>query len=256
MNAKKGISHYSSEPNVGEGIFISDVGKIWKKGFFSRGSEKYAFFISGHALRWVWHVKGDTFRKADHESKMNNWPRPKRTWRHFHGAKIVLNLNTCEIWLKSGTYRSVKRLIYASWARADAIAREFSEFARMPLTASQSEHLANCKGAHLVLENPEMNAILVPAIKNGLIKKDMKEAGWEADGSHERKAEGTGKRSIEHTDGLKWLCTDYPWEWSEKEKTDAQRWDDLEAAIALLSAQDAKLAEGLAKVAKTLSERR
>jgi hypothetical protein len=190
-------------------VFASEVKKNRKCGFFSRGSEKHYFSISAHALKWVFSVEGKTERVATKTVKMRNW---KKLIYRFDGAKIVLNPKTCEIWLKARSYKSVEKMIYNAWNRVDIIARHFSEWARIGLKPLKSDKIADIQQAHLVIEEPRINADLVPLISNGAIPNRPQGVGMLTDESHPGKAEATGEKSVEGMQGAEWLFLQFKYD--------------------------------------------
>lgn len=164
------------------------------------------FRISGHRLKWSWHVEGTTNRSPDKRIKVGKGKGWFKNIYHWHGATIVLNPYTMEIWMKSRPYKTVERMVSAKWSKADLIAREFSEYAQIAITPIESEHPQDIQAAHLVVETKPVSALLEP-YKD---RPDSRRIGLEFDKSHRNRAELTGQESVEGGMGLDWLLLDFP----------------------------------------------
>ena len=181
-------------------IFLG--GKQWKSYIFTPSSvTRVLVRFSGHALRWVWSIEGNTNRTPKKIVRMRGWE--KRIYE-FKGATIILNKSTFELWLRSRPYKTVERMIYSNWNKADIISREFRIFARIGLKPIQTEHPANIKNAHLVMTNKKLNPILKP------MSEVKDEVGLLFDKSHKDFPEMTGRMSAEGARGAEWFFIEFP----------------------------------------------
>lgn len=198
----------TSEPHVDKPKISIVEEKNGKYAIFSPSSEQLAKIrVSGHHLKWEFRIEGQTFRTPKKRVKMRNWNKDIYYWK---GATIVLNPRTMEVWLKSRPYKptmrssGVLRMIGANWAKADLIAREFSEFAEIAITPVKTAHPLDISKAHLVITSKEFNSILKPmsAIKD--------EVGLHFDKSHPNLPEFVGPKSVEGAQGAEWFFTKFP----------------------------------------------
>ena len=164
--------------------------------------------ISAHALRWTWKISGTTSRKPDVINKMKNWTRKIYNWE---GTKIILNTRTLEIYMRSRAYKNPQKMIYANWDKADRISRSFSTWARIGLIPIESDHPADCQGAHLVLETKDLNPYLKPQAD----LPSSSRIGLTYDKSHPGQPELEGPESIEGSFGADYIFLDFPKEFKQ-----------------------------------------
>jgi hypothetical protein len=182
--------------------FVIVADKSGKSIYFSPTTEHtIKIRFSGHHLKWIWSVEGTTTRKPDKVVKMRNWSKYIYSWK---GTKVVLNPQTFELWMRSRPYKSVEKMIYANWSKADLLAREFSQFAQISLHPIKTEHPADIAKAHLVLTTKQLNPILKPMSE---VKDDV---GLLFDKSHKDYPELSGKKSVEGAKGAEWFFTQFP----------------------------------------------
>lgn len=173
--------------------------------------------ISAHRLRWTWGFTGTTSRRPDGERRMRGWTGNIYNW---HGAKVILNVKTMEIYMKSRPYKDTKRMIYANWDKADRYARAFSEWARIAIRPIHSEHPGDLQSAHLVINRKAINRELLPGTAKSPERRrfvgadepylSAKRVGAVEDGSHPGKVELKGRESAEGGLGLDWLLLEHP----------------------------------------------
>jgi len=260
--SKHGIAKQNTRDSEGlpQTVKIIDVKDNWQKiefspqiGKSSPSSEKHLVFVSGHSLRWCWIIAGETFRKPHKIVRLYHWNKRIYNWK---GVKVVLNMKQAEFWLDSRSYETTEQLLYENWARADLLAREFSEWARIGLKPVYSE-AADCQGAHLTFEKKRINEPLLPLLdgpgRAGAIPYEPEGVGLHETRSHPDKAQLDGKFSIPGMKGAEWLYLQFRREWQEKLTTDAERWQGQEAAIGLLRAEHAQLAEGQAVIMESIA---
>jgi hypothetical protein len=173
--------------------------------------------ISAHSLKWTWEYKGKTQRKPDKLRVMRGWIGKIYYWDR---CTIILNVKTMELYTRSRPYTSTIKMVYATWSKADLIARAVSKAAEIAITPIHTEHPADLRQGHLVVNDKRINKALLPG------KADSEErrtfigknepypsavrVGAIEDGSHPGKLEFVGKESVEGGMGLDWLLLDYP----------------------------------------------
>ena len=173
--------------------------------------------ISAHSLKWTWEYKGKTQRKPDKLRIMRGWTGGVYHWQ---ACTIILNVRTMELYTHSRPYKDTTKMVYANWNKADLIARQFSEFAQIAITPIHSEHPADLRQAHLVVNNKAINKRLLPGTADSEERRTFigknepypsaVRVGAIEDGSHPGKVELDGKESVEGGMGLDWLLLDYP----------------------------------------------
>ena len=229
----------SSEPHVDSTNFRLVDEKNGNYTIFSPTSEEVVKIrYTAHALKWSWKITGSTARKPIRTIHMRNWDKRFYAWK---GAKIVLNQQTLEIFLRSRYYNpsrrasSVMRLIGANWSKADRIAREFSEYAQIAMRPIQSDHPFDIQHAHLVMTTKELNPILKP------MSKVKDKVGLIFDKSHPGQPEFTGEKSVEGARGAEWFFTKFPDIVQHQIEMDDRFAKNLERHLAVLEKMDQRL---------------
>lgn len=200
--------------------------------------------ISAHSLKWTWQYKGPTQRKPDKLRIMRGWIGKIYYWNK---CTIILNVRTMELYTHSRPYTSTLKMVYANWSKADLIAREFSKMAQIAITPIHTDHPADLRQGHLVVNNKTINRALLPGKADSEERRtfvgknepytNAVRVGAIEDGSHPGKLELVGQESVEGGMGLDWLLLEHP----KAHKTLDMR---LEAVIIALE----KLTDGMQQV--------
>lgn len=209
--------------------------------------------ISAHACTWRFQLDGIPQRGRDSshsfkEVRLRNGV-TVRYWRiSEYKCKIQACQKTLFIFVRTGKKASTRQAIYAAWDRADRARRFFSTWQQVGLIPVEAGHAAGVERADIVLEAPEaLQALISPFAPISPALPIAKRSELRRDKSHALKPE----MNIAAGEGMDYLLLDLKRERQEEMQTDAKRWNDLEAAIGLLRAENAKLAEGLAAVIKS-----
>ena len=231
--------------------FFNAVGRLAELRVFpptSGAPPKYVKW-SAHALLWEWALDGTPKRAPTKTNPMRGgWL--QRVWE-ADGITIISYTRKLQVWITARKRKNAERMIFEAWNKADLAAREFSRWQEVGLKPLNSERPAGLQSAHLVIENPELQA---PLNKHAF-RPESARAGLIFDGSHGYKPELTGKESAEAGLGFDYLTLNFPLEWRERLQIDAERWRELEGAVGLLRAENARLAEGQAIIIKALLRR-
>ena len=109
--------------------------------------------------------------------------------------------------------------------------------------------MAGAQRAHIVIEAPRsLQAALEPYAPKAPLKPIAARSRLTRDGSDGWKPEF---ENLDAGEGMDYLVLDFKRERQEELQTDAERWRGLDAEIALIHAETAKLAQGIAAVIKT-----
>lgn len=234
----KGFSHYSEDYD-GEGKKTLDVNENNNSEVFSRNSEKHVYKpirYSTHSALFKYRLHGTPNRKPNKIINMRNWI--KKIWI-FKGVKVVANLSTLEIWIKTKKYKSPKRMIYNAWNKADKIRREFSTWQQVGLQPIIGPQDTGLHRAHIVVEDKQISTQLLPASD----KPGSKRSGLTFDESHPEKAEFTGPESVKAAYGADFVFCDFP-----------QEYQELKLKINLMEAESRVLAQGVTAIIRRLEK--
>lgn len=208
---------------------------------------KNAYRVSAHACTWRFKLEGIPKRGKFKEIRLRNGL-IVRYWR-FQGCTIQANRKTLFVSARKGKTKNSRQALYAAWDRADKARRAFSTWQQVAISPEETASMAGAKKAHIVIEAPRsLQAALEPYAPKAPLPPIAARARLTRDGSDGYKPEF---ENIDAGEGIDFLVLDFPREHRESRQIDAQRWQGLEAEIALLHAETAKLAEGVAAMIKS-----
>ena len=212
-----------------------------ERGFFSPTLKTHppllgAYRISAHAATWRYKMEGTPKREPDKTNVMRGWI--ARYWR-FQNCTIQACKKTLFISVKTGKRLSTRQAIYGAWNKQDRARRAFSEWQQIGLSPEETAHPSGARGAHIVIETPELKAPL----NTQAFKPESARIGLIADASHDFKPELTGIESIEGGIGADWLFLKYPAEFR------ALR-EEMKAQLGLMEGENRALAQAVQMLIK------